>query len=145
MADKINSMVFITKKDYDRIIRYCIGKLPEEACGLLAGVKTDGSRLIKKVYLLSNADKSSTHFSIDIREQLAAVKDMRANGYIMLGNFHSHPAAPAVLSEEDKRLAYSLDTDYIVISLMDIKKPVLNAYNIGKEKNITKTEVIITE
>jgi len=81
---------------------------------------------------------------MDIKEQLAAVKDMRKNGMQMAGNFHSHPSAPALLSEEDKRLAYDFNTSYMVLSLMDASLPVLKSYKIDKEKNITE-EIINIE
>ena len=72
---------------------------------------------VKKVYLLTNMDESNEHFSMDPKEQLAAVKDMRKNGCVPLGNFHSHPESPSRPSEEDKRLAYdskSKLSDFIV-------------------------------
>mgnify|MGYP000662327846 FL=1 len=55
------------------------------------------------------------------KDQLNAVKDMRAKGYVPLGNFHSHPESPSRPSEEDKRLAYDKDASYMIISLMDIE------------------------
>ena len=43
---------------------------------------------------------------MDPKEQLKAIKDMRANGLTPLGNWHSHPETPARPSQEDIRLAY---------------------------------------
>ena len=80
---------------------------------------------------------------MDPEEQLAAVKDMRANGYVLLGNFHSHPESPSRPSEEDKRLAYDSKVNYLILSLMDAEHPVLNAFVIDEEKNVTKEELII--
>lgn len=64
------------------------------------------------------------------KDQLNAVKDMRAKGYVPLGNFHSHPESPSRPSEEDKRLAYDKDASYMIISLMDIENPVLKSFRI---------------
>ena len=80
----------------------------------------------------------------DLKEQLAAVKDMRANGYQLLGNFHSHPESPSRPSEEDKRLAYDSKVNYLILSLMDLENPVLNAFVIDEEKNVSKEELIIS-
>lgn len=55
------------------------------------------------------------------KDQLNAVKDMRAKGYVPLGNFHSHPESPSRPSEEDKRLAYDKDASYMIISLWILK------------------------
>ena len=82
-------------------------------------------------------DASREHFSMDPKEQLAAVKDMRTNGYEPLGNFHSHPESPSRPSEEDKRLAYDSKANYLILSLMEENNPVLKAFRIDEEKNVT--------
>ena len=96
-------MITFNKSDYDTILEYAKKNLPEEACGLIGGTIEDGDKHVKKVYLLTNIDHSNEHFSMDPKEQLAAVKDMRANGLVPLGNWHSHPESPSRPSEEDKR------------------------------------------
>lgn len=87
-------MIKLTKDDYEKIVEYAIAQLPNEACGLIAGEKIGGDKLIKKVYFLTNTDHSNEHFSLDPKEQLAAIKDMRVNGLVPLGNWHSPPKAP---------------------------------------------------
>lgn len=137
-------MLFMSKEDYDIILEHCKKGLPNEACGLLGGVKEDGKKYIKKVYLLTNIDQSNEHFSMDPKEQLAAVKDMRANGYVLIGNFHSHPESPSRPSEEDKRLAYDSKVNYLILSLMEPDNPVLNAFIIDEHKNVSKEELVIS-
>lgn len=127
-------MVTLSKKDFETILKHAESVLPEEACGLIAGEITDEGKVIKKVYLLTNIDHSNEHFSLDPREQLAAVKDMRANGLVPLGNWHSHPESPSRPSEEDKRLAYDSKASYIILSLMDRNAPVINSFKITGDK-----------
>ena len=71
----------------DEITRYATGHLPEEACGLIAGSEDENGRLIEKVYYLTNVDHAEDHFTLDPKEQLSAIKDMRANGLKPLGNW----------------------------------------------------------
>lgn len=123
-------MIKISKDDYNKILEHAESCLPEEACGLIAGKIDDGDKIISKVYLLTNIDHSNEHFSLDPKEQLAAVKDMRANGFVPLGNWHSHPESPSRPSEEDKRLAFDRKSSYLILSLMDRKNPVLNSFHI---------------
>lgn len=137
-------MLFMSREDYDKILEHCKEGLPNESCGLIGGVKETDGKHIKKVYLLTNIDASNEHFSMDPKEQLKAVKDMRANGLELLGNFHSHPESPSRPSEEDKRLAYDSKVNYLILSLMDIEHPVLNAFNIDENKNVTKEELVIS-
>ncbi len=135
-------MIKLTKDDYDKIVEYARAQLPNEACGLIAGEKIGGDKLIKKVYFLTNTDHSNEHFSLDPKEQLAAIKDMRANGLVPLGNWHSHPESPSRPSEEDKRLAYDKTASYLILSLMDRENPVLNSFRID-EATAEKEELII--
>ena len=87
--------LYLKKSDYNTILTHCTAGLPNESCGLLAGTEEDEEITVTKVYLLTNVDASREHFSMDPKEQLAALKDARANGYKIIGNFHSHPESPS--------------------------------------------------
>ncbi|MCI7691445.1 MAG: M67 family metallopeptidase [Oscillospiraceae bacterium] len=123
----------LKKADFEQIVAHAKKELPNEACGLIAG-RVDGEvKVVEKVYFLTNVDRSNEHFSLDPKEQLAAVKDMRANGFAPLGNWHSHPESPSRPSDEDKRLAYDSKASYMILSLMDKNEPVLNSFKIEGE------------
>ena len=129
---------------YKKIEAAALNGRPEEICGLIGGLTDGGDKIIKEVYQLENIDHSNEHFSMNPKDQLAAVKDMREKGYMPLGNFHSHPESPSRTSEEDKRLAYDRTASYMIISVMDEKNPVLNSFHIDGD-NVTKEELIIEE
>lgn len=136
-------MLKLKKELYDKLLKHCIDGLPNEACGLIAGNIDGEVKTIEKVYLLTNIDASREHFSMDPKEQLAAVKDARANKLTMLGNFHSHPESPSRPSEEDKRLAYDSTAEYLILSLQEEGNPVLKAFGVDSEKNVTVHEMEI--
>lgn len=137
-------MIKLKKSDYEKILSHAKKELPNEACGLIGGTIEGEDKVIKKVYLLTNIDHSNEHFSLDPKEQLAAVKDMRADGIVPLGNWHSHPESPSRPSEEDKRLAFDSKASYMILSLMGIENPVLNSFKIQGD-NSEKEELIIEE
>jgi proteasome lid subunit RPN8/RPN11 len=128
-ADNSPCKVRIRKSDREAMVIHAKNGLPNEVCGLIAGHVEEGVKVVEKVYYVPNADASHEHFSIDPREQLSAVKDMRVNGLVLLGNFHSHPETPARPSEEDVRLAYDPSASYLILSLME-ENPVLKAFHI---------------
>jgi proteasome lid subunit RPN8/RPN11 len=134
-------MLQIKNSDYNKILEHAKSELPNEACGLIAGVVEDGVKVVKEVYLLTNIDQSNEHFSMDPKEQLASIKDMRAKGYVQFGNWHSHPESPSRPSEEDKRLAYDSKADYLILSLMERENPVLNAFLIKDCTEVSKEEI----
>lgn len=135
-------MIRLLKTDYEKIVAHAEKELPNEACGLIGGTINGDSKKIKKVYLLTNIDHSNEHFSLDPKEQLAAIKDMRQNGLVPLGNWHSHPESPSRPSDEDKRLAYDSKASYMILSLMDRQNPVLNSFKITGDA-AEKEELVI--
>lgn len=114
---------------YDELIAYAAEHLPEEACGLIAGTEDESGRHIKKIYYLENIDHAEDHFTLDPKDQMAAIKDMRSLGLKPLGNWHSHPSSPSRPSQEDIRLAYDSKASYMILSLM-AQNPVLNSFHI---------------
>ena len=136
-------MLKLRKDLYDKMLKHCEDGLPNESCGLIAGTVDGDVKTVEKVYLLTNIDASREHFSMDPKEQLAAVKDARAAGLAMLGNFHSPPESPSRPSEEDKRLAYDSTAEYLILSLMEPGNPVLKAFGVDAEKNVTVHEIEI--
>lgn len=137
-------MISLKKSDYEKMLSHALEGLPNEACGLLGGeISENGDKAVKKVYLLTNIDNSNEHFSLDPKEQLAAIKDMRANGIVPLGNWHSHPESPSRPSDEDKRLAYDKTASYMILSLMDRDAPVLKSFKIdGTDAEQEKLEYV---
>ena len=135
-------MISMKSDDYKAILEHARKELPNEACGLIAGKLDGDNKIIKKVYFLTNIDHSNEHFSLDAKEQLAAIKDMRSNELVPLGNWHSHPESPSRPSDEDKRLAYDSKASYLILSLMDNENPVLNSFKI-EGNNAEKENLVI--
>ena len=134
--------VKLKHSDYEAMIAHARNSLPNEVCGLIAGTIDNDIKTVDKIYLLSNPDNSPEHFSIDPKEQLAAVKDMRTLGIVPLGNFHSHPSTPARPSEEDIRLSYDPKASYLILSLAE-ETPVLKAFGVkGGEVTPQTLEII---
>ncbi|MBO6301338.1 MAG: M67 family metallopeptidase [Ruminiclostridium sp.] len=134
-------MIKMRRSDYETILAHAKKEAPVEACGLIAGRFDGDDKIIEKVYILTNTDHAEEHFTLDPREQLAAVKDMRANGLEQLGNWHSHPVSPSRPSDEDKRLAYDSTASYMILSLMN-DDPVLNSFHIEGDTAV-KEELVI--
>ncbi len=127
-------MIRIPKTIYDQILAHAAAEAPMECCGLLAG--RNGT--VDTIYPMTNADHSPVRYMIDPKEQFAAIKDMRAKEIDLLAIYHSHPATEAYPSTTDVRLAYYPDAVYIILSLQDPARPVMNAYRIVENKITTE-------
>ena len=139
-------MIKLKRSDYEKMLAHAEKELPNEACGLLGGTLEENGKTVSEVYLLTNIDASNEHFSMDPKEQLAAVKDMRSKGITLLGNWHSHPESPSRPSDEDKRLAHDSKASYMILSLMDRANPVLNSFKItGSDPKTSEKEELVIE
>lgn len=135
-------MIKLSQKLYKRMKKAAAQALPEEICGLIGGEVLGTDKIIREIYILENTDHSHEHFSMNPKEQFAAVRDMRLRNFAPLGNFHSHPEGPSAPSKEDKRFAYDKTASYIIISLADIKNPVLKSFRIDGDKS-EEEEILI--
>ena len=74
-------VIHLKKQDYEAMLKHCRAGLPNEACGLLGGNVDGEVKTVTKVYLLTNVDASNEHFSMDPKEQLAALKMQGQTAY----------------------------------------------------------------
>lgn len=137
-------MILLPRRQYKKILDHALKALPNEACGILGGQIKGTVKTVKEVYLLTNTDHSPVHFSMDPKEQFAAVKNMRKNDWLLIGNFHSHPETPARPSEEDRKIAYDPEISYLILSFLDPHQPVLKSFQIGKN-TILEEKIMIEE
>lgn len=125
---------------FEHMIGQAKAEAPVEACGILAG--SNGK--VKKLYRMTNSEKSSDHFTMEPAEQFKVVKDIRSSGLEMLAIYHSHPQTPASPSDEDIRLALTLNVVYVIASLQDPNNPAVKGFVI-KDGEITEVPVNIVK
>ena len=118
-------MIKITSAILEGIILQAQNELPNETCGLLAGIEN----VVHKQIAMTNTDHSPEHFSFDPSEQFQALRTARSEGLELIANYHSHPETPSRPSVEDIRLAYDPDILYLILSLAG-EIPVLKAFRI---------------
>jgi proteasome lid subunit RPN8/RPN11 len=127
-------MLAIKKSDLQVIVDHCNEGYPNEACGILAG--RDGG--VEKVYPMRNSKPGPTYYEMDPEEQFRVMRDLRQEGLELVGIFHSHPGGPAYPSSVDVEKAYwpgtlspnYPDAAYVIVSLMDRRKPLVKGYSI---------------
>ena len=109
----------------EHILAQAEREAPIEACGFLMGFE---GRILRH-HPMTNADAREDHFSFDPNEHLAALRVATAEGFEIVGIYHSHPATPAWPSAEDIRLAHYPHIIHIIVSLMGGMK-VIKAFRI---------------
>lgn len=119
------SSLDLRAEDWQIMVDHALAARPNEACGLLATV---GSR-VTRVFPGTNTEFSPTRYNMDPGEVIAALDEMRQQGWQLGAIFHSHPRSAAVPSATDLRLAYYPDALMVIISLAGAA-PEVRAYRV---------------
>jgi [CysO sulfur-carrier protein]-S-L-cysteine hydrolase len=85
---------------------------PSEACGLLGGPPGE----VARVYCVENVYHSPVAYYMDPAGQVAAMLDIEAAGWDVVGIFHSHPAGPPSPSPTDVAQALYPEAVYLILA-----------------------------
>lgn len=98
-----------------KILKDCVRRYPEEACGLLLG-RPDG--LVTDIVVSPNlSDDPERNFEIDPALIIALQKEGRLGHGEILGHYHSHPDGPAQPSARDQAHNYDADLIWLIIQV----------------------------
>src|SRR5436305_98327 len=110
----------ISANSYDGMVAQARAELPNECCGLLAGVIEPGDpplgRAVER-YPLVNLLASPTAYESEPHSLLEAHKAMRRRGLEVLAIYHSHPASDPVPSKTDLARNYWPGALHLITSL----------------------------
>jgi proteasome lid subunit RPN8/RPN11 len=122
----------LPRQFYDEMIAQARAELPNECCGMLAGVIVDGEAWVSRRYPLVNTAASPVRYEAEPRSLFLATKDMRKVHIELLAFYHSHPTSPAVPSKTDLAMNfYGPDVICFIISLNGVE-PVLRGWHLGE-------------
>jgi len=124
--------IILSKASYRYLLEAARNAAPLEACGLIGG---QGFRLFR-CFVLPNADRSPEHFRMQPEDQFAALRQMRAEGLELRAIWHSHPATPPRMSDEDLRLAFTPGVWYLILSLADPQRPFVKAFEVQEGRAV---------
>ncbi|WP_180968303.1 Mov34/MPN/PAD-1 family protein [Cytobacillus massiliigabonensis] len=110
--DLRNPVFKIKKAVYEEMILHCQETLPYEACGLLSGIQSNGTKLWK----IKNESLNSNRFSMSKESIELTSKNANKIGEKISGIFHSHPSSPAYPSSHDIGNTPYPDLAYLIVS-----------------------------
>jgi proteasome lid subunit RPN8/RPN11 len=125
----------------EEMIAHCLGKLPEEGCGLIAGDAGKGS--VERCFPTRNVAASAKVYTVDPLDHLRADRDAEAAGMEIIGVFHSHTHTDPYPSPTDVEQAPDPRWHYVLVSLRH-EVPSVRSYRIC-EGNIFEEPVVVTE
>jgi [CysO sulfur-carrier protein]-S-L-cysteine hydrolase len=120
----------IKRNILEDLIRHALTEWPLECCGLLSGVQG----VISRLHRMNNTLNSTKSFFMDPEELIAVFKEIRMNGSVHLGIYHSHPASEPFPSRRDIEEAYYPACPFFIVSLKSFKSPLLKAFSLSENR-----------
>lgn len=99
------------------MLEHAKAELPNECCGVLAGVRDGDTLRVEAQFPLVNEAGSPVEYLSEPRSMFAAVKAMRERGLEIVAIYHSHPTTEPVPSKTDLARNYSPEVVNFIISL----------------------------
>ena len=104
----------------DEVIAHARDELPNECCGLLAGVVEGDTGRATAVHRVVNELASPIAFRTEARSLFAAYRAMRAAGTEVFAVYHSHPTSAPVPSRRDiEENAYGPNVAWVIVGLAE--------------------------
>jgi proteasome lid subunit RPN8/RPN11 len=126
-------LLIIDKAVLDEVVVCCRRTYPNEACGVLTGIRRSDGLYIEEYYKLANISaRPEYYFHIDPREWTEAWYHTNKKGRKVVGIFHSHAHTPAVPSPSDLQTMWHMLPSYWIVSLMDYELPTIRAFKLSR-------------
>jgi len=97
----------------DEMVAHARAGLPNEACGILAGL--DGR--VERFFPAESDEPSPYYYRIESRDQIRIMNEIDEAGLDLIGIYHSHTSSPAFPSRTDAEQAFWPDAVYVIVSL----------------------------
>jgi proteasome lid subunit RPN8/RPN11 len=132
--------VKISRALVDEMVAHAREDLPNECCGMVAGVDGEATEVIR----VANAAASPLRYEMDPQAQYEAWKSIEDEGRELLAIYHSHTKSAAYPSQTDVNQAVAWpDQVYVIVSLADEGSPDVKGYFL-KDLRIADAEISIT-
>lgn len=132
-------MLRLDPEVHRQMVGHCLDRLPEEACGLLAG--PPGASTAQVCYPVENADQSARTYTLDSLGFLRADRDAEERGLEVIAVFHSHTHTAAYPSSTDVEKAPDPGWHYVLVSLLH-GEAVVRSYRI-RDASVAEEPVVV--
>jgi proteasome lid subunit RPN8/RPN11 len=127
----------MNKSFYHILLEYSLRKLPEEACGFIVGTVQNNILTASTFVPITNiAHNLNESFVMDPIEVMHSLNSQTKQSQIV-GIFHTHPSAEALLSQEDLQTLWHTLPSHWILSLLQPEAPKLRIYKLKKNHPVS--------
>jgi proteasome lid subunit RPN8/RPN11 len=114
---------------------------PEECCGILLGTIGDDGPRVASLIAIDNVHEQERRrrYLIAPRDYLAAEREAKARGLVVLGIYHSHPDHSAEPSAHDRELAWP-NLHYLILAVAKGAPGELTSWVLSEDRTTMRPE-----
>jgi proteasome lid subunit RPN8/RPN11 len=126
----------------DALSAHAVEGYPHEVVGILAG---SGSRITRAAPLVNErADSPHDRYHVSGLTLMRAERELEAQGFQILGYYHSHPDHPARYSETDRDAALP-NLSYVIASVERGRVADVRSWRLRDDRSAMDEETLRTE
>jgi proteasome lid subunit RPN8/RPN11 len=134
--------LILTRPAYEAIAAHALEGYPHEVVGILAG---PAGRVTRAQPLINErADSPRNRYHVSGLVLARAERALEAEGYAILGYYHSHPDHPARYSETDRDAALP-NLSYVIASVADGRVADLRSWRLRDDRSAMDEEPLHVE
>jgi proteasome lid subunit RPN8/RPN11 len=139
-------VIALRKETLDAIREHGRKAYPEECCGALLGVETNGTARVARVERIENTrrEERRRRYRIEPLEYARVERLADAEGLSVLGFYHSHPDHPAVPSEYDREHGLPF-FHYVVVAVGGGSPGEAASYVLSEDRGVFEREEVLVE
>jgi len=130
----------IFAEQLNRLYSHAVEGFPSEVVGILAGEKAT-STVLKVHPLINERADTNNRYRVNGLIVHRASQTLEAEGFEILGYYHSHPNHPSQYSEYDKEHALP-NLSYVIVSVNDGKVGTVQSWRLAEDRSIMYEESI---
>jgi proteasome lid subunit RPN8/RPN11 len=135
-------MIIFTREQVDKLLAHASREYPNEACGVLAGMRKGNRSVVAIVYECTNLDPDpDVGYEIDPIELLEAMADAEMKGFEIIGFYHSHPMPLLRPSVVDESKATWPGHSYVIVSPRASQQ--ITSWRWEEDKGFEMEEVVV--
>ena len=136
----MSGALIFTEKLLNTLYDHAVNGFPSEVVGILAGSK-ETNHVVKVHPLINERADTQNRYRVTGLTVYRASQALEAEGFDILGYYHSHPNHPSQYSEYDREHALP-NLSYTIVSVMEGQIGSIQSWRLSEDRSVMVEEPI---
>lgn len=140
--------ISIQRSCYEQMLLHCHTAYPEEACGVLLGIKESSSqnniRITACIAITNIHHQKKVAFQFSPEQWVDAFYTAQRQGLAIVAIYHSHPSSDPQPSSHDLKGLIDNNMLYTIVSLKQKDSPQIRIYQLSGQNQFINYPLVLT-